>query len=690
MVNVRLSRALVRLILPGAMLIASHAFSLSAPEDIPRAVPISGAVDPSIAPDLPPEEERKIDASLMTQTGARTLALKVPAPRGQITDRTGVALAQNRVANYLALKLPYRENQTETDMLRYARQRVALAYRILGEQFTISDADIVQHYKNRRWLPLTFAPLLDDEQIAKITPQLDAGLILHPVYMRVYPKGDVAPHVIGYVGTKQKLPTGPVVSGDPLWALTQGRAGLESSFDADLEGTMGEVNLLFDTNGTQLAEEMVKRPVPGNNLITTLDAEMQATAERLLKGTGRNGAFVVLDAQNGDVIAMASWPSYDLNDWIPLMTSARYAELTDDPSTPLNPRAYQGLYPPASTFKLPVALAALEFGIITENDYFACPAGMQIGNLWKKNWNKNGESSMNVVDAIKRSCSTWFYTVGMKTGADNIAATAHQLGLGEKTGLPLASEQSGVIPNSAWAKERGIQLYSGHVANMSIGQGDVLATPVQVARMAAAIGNGHVIPRTRLVQQIQDVHGRVVKYFPSEIHSTLVVDQHNLDLVRQGMIAVVNGGSGTARAARNEYVTLAGKTGTGEWSVKENKRLAWFTGFVPAEAPRFAFAVVIEGQPGETIGGGKVAAPLVGEMFNAFYKKEKEGGRLDDYVKAEIVESSGSGERVDHDEDSSGGGQASASDNQEQTQPITEAPKRRTLFERLGIGKKKR
>jgi len=485
-----------------------------------------------------------------------------------------------------------------------------------------------------------------------------------------------------------------VASGDPLWAITQGRAGLEVAYDTDLEGTMGEVNLLFDTNGTQLAEEMVKRPVPGHNVITTLDAEMQATAERLLKSTGRNGAFVVLDAQNGDVIALASWPCYDLNEWIPVMTTARYKELTDDPSTPLIPRAYQGLYPPASAFKLPVALAALESGTITENDYFGCPAGLQIGNLWKKNWNKKGEGSMNVIDAIKRSCSTWFYTVGMKTGADTIAATAHQLGFGAKTGLPLASEQSGVVPNSAWAKERGFQLYSGHVANMAIGQGDVLSTPIQVARMAAALGNGSVVPRARLVQQIQDVHGRVVRFFPPEIHSTLVVDKHNLDLVRQGMIAVVNGGGGTASAARNRYVTLAGKTGTGEWAEKKNTRLAWFAGFVPAEAPRFAFAVVIEGRPGETIGGGKVAAPLVGEMFNAFYKKEKEGGRLDDYVKAEYVESSGSGERVEHDGESSGdgdGGRAVAGGTPpEQGQPITEAPKRRTLFERLGIGKKKR
>ncbi|MGI9242966.1 MAG: peptidoglycan D,D-transpeptidase FtsI family protein [Verrucomicrobiales bacterium] len=630
---------------------------------IPRAIPIaSGSEEPEPEEEKPPvglspmdvasmkapdgperapeKSASKLKASWMTRTDARSFTMLIPAPRGQIVDRWGKPLVQNKVANILSVKLPHGDGASDREVVRYARTRIDLANLVLGAEWEVTDKAILSHNENRRWLPLMFSSALTSEQEETIRPHLDKGMILFPTYVRHYPENNLAAHVVGYAGKTRRLPTGPVASGDPLFPEIEGRDGLEISFDADLQGTAGIANYLFDSDGTELDREIARHPVPGSTVVTTLDLEMQQLAETILKNGVKRGAFVVMNVRTGEVLTLASYPAFNPNDFSPSISQTRFDELQNDPNIPLFARAFRGSYPPASTFKVATALAALESGVITEETEFPCPTVMIIDKRPFRNWNKKSEGDMNVIKAIARSCNPFFFKAGLRAGGDELSSMGTRLGFGQKTGIQLLGEEEGFMPSQGNMRERGKNLSGGHLANASIGQGDVAATPLQVCQMMAGIANGRSVPKARLVMQVQDSNNRVIKHFAPEDKSILNIDQLSLDAVRRGMVDVVNASWGTGKAASNNYVTLAGKTGTGQWGPSSEKRyLAWFAGFVPAEDPEYAFAVLYEGDKGETIGGGRIAAPLAGEFFNAVYRKKKEGGELAGYVRAERIPS---------------------------------------------------
>ncbi|MFT4547926.1 MAG: penicillin-binding protein 2 [Verrucomicrobiales bacterium] len=598
------------------------------------------------APDEPTREPEKaaskLKAEWMTRTDARSFTMLIPAPRGPIVDRWGQPLVQNKVANILAIKLPYLDDTTEREVLSYARTRIDLANRILAQDWQISDEAIIKHFKNRRWLPLMFSSALTPWQEETIEPHLDKGLIKFPTYVRHYPQKKLAAHIVGYAGKTRRLPTGPVVSGDPLFPQIEGRDGLEISFDADLQGTPGVVNYLFGSDGTELDREITRRPIPGSTVVTTLDLEMQQLAEEILENSVKRGAFVVMNINTGEILTMASFPAFDPNDFSPSISQDRFDELQNDPEIPLFARAFRASYPPASTFKIITGLAALESGAITEQTLFPCPPVMMIDSRPFRNWNKKAEDDMNIVVAIARSCNPFFFKAGLKTGGDNLSSMGYRFGYGQKTGIKLFGEEDGFMPSQSNMRERGKNLSGGHLANASIGQGDMLATPLQVCQMMAGIANGRAIPQARLVMQVQDHNNQVVKHFPAVDKNLLNVEKNSLDVIRRGMAKVVNASWGTGKAASNYYVTLAGKTGTGQWGPSADKRyLAWFAGFVPYENPEYAFAVLYEGDKGETIGGGRIAAPLAGRFFNAVYQKKKDGGLLAGYERSSDASSDG-------------------------------------------------
>ena len=587
------------------------------------------------------KKKSNIKAAWETKTEARTLTLKVPAPRGQIIDRNGESLAQNKLGFFVALKFPYLEDRSNENIINYANERIDFVSSLMSRDLSLSDERILSHYKDRRWLPLPFSAMLTNEEKKAFEKNPKPGLELFPTYQRYYPGNGLACHLIGYVGKKAKAPTGPVAPGELLWPVTEGREGLEMTFDDHLQGSTGRINYLFDTNGAKLAEEMVARPVPGNNVVTSIDLEMQSLAEKALESHTERGAFVVMDCHTGDIYAMASRPTYDINVWVPSITSEQFKALQQDSNLPLFPRAFRGQYPPASTFKISVALAALESGTVDQDTLIDCPKSLQIGDKTFRNWSKNKEGKLNVMNAIMRSCNTWFYVVGGDSGGDNIASMAHRFGFGAKTGIPLNAEEDGFIPTDVILREKyGHAFTGGYVAHASIGQGYVLATPIQVAQMMAGVGNGHAVPRPRLVLQVQDLNNNITESFDPEERNALNLDLKNLWLVRQGMIDVVNASAGTAKRARNDHVTMAGKTGTGQWVQNgEDLLISWFAGFAPAEDPRFAFAAICEGNPGEEISGSNKAAPMVGEFFNALYKLKSERGELDGYSKTAIASS---------------------------------------------------
>jgi penicillin-binding protein 2 len=549
---------------------------------------------------------------------ARTVKLEVAAPRGQIVDRNGVPLAQNVVVTYLGVNFSYMDAEPDEKKIAYARERLNKANQLLGKNWTLDDADILDHYKNRRWLPLIFSrlPLPEDDR-KKIEALAMPGLILLPTYQRIYPQQQLAGHIIGYVGKRPPWPKGQVPDGESMWPTAHGVQGLEKSFDQQLTGVDGRVRIIFNEQGERVEEELIRAPVPGLNVVTTLDVEMQRLAEQLTEKHVRRGAFVLMEVQTGDILAMASYPRYDPNEFVPMISADRFNALNTDKEQPLLGRAFQGEYPPASTFKVFSALGLLHAGTITSSSIYDCPSSFTIGDRIARNWNEHGEGRMNVIGALARSCNTWFFAGAMETDPPYITGMGVEFGFGRKTGIPI-EESSGLMPtNEWWMKQYGAKIGRGDLCNISIGQGSVLATPLQIAQAMTGIANRHSFAQSRLVLQVQDFQGQIVDTY-DVVTRDLHVPPRNIDIVQRGMFEVVNNERGTGKNAAHPKIHVSGKTGTGQWKPAKSQNIAWFAGFAPSEYPVYAFAAVYEGQPGEKIGGGSKAAPIIGDFFQEY------------------------------------------------------------------------
>ena len=566
------------------------------------------------------------DGAIITRRDARAITLKIPAPRGMIVDREGEPFAQSEVAYQVALQFRQFENADRDFVVHWARTRINALGSLVPRLVVRTDDELYDHYRHRRWLPLALTGHLGADEARKIEARLESGLVLHPIYRRHYPHGAAAAHVIGYTGNAGKLPTGPINFNEPLWEEGEGRAGLEKLFHAQLEGEPGMKKLIFDENGNKLLEEQIKRPRPGGTLVTTLNRKWQLLAENVLEKGCKRGAFVVIDAATGEVLVLASRPSFDLNRFIPGISETDFKALEQDPSTPLYGRAFQSAYPPASSYKPIVALAALQEGVVDETSLVDCPVAIAIGRTVFNNWSKTPEGPIDVKRALARSCNTWFYQVGIDAGPSSFLTLSRRLGLGERSGLPLIGEAQGLVPDDEWMlKHEKRRILDGDTANLSIGQGTLLASPLQVAQAMAGIANGSILPRLRLVRQVQDRHGRVIEAPVPEPRHELRLDPKAVEIVRQGMADVVNGPGGTGRGAGLGFTTVCGKTGTAQWGPKsKNQRLAWFAGFLSAENPRYAFAVLYEGRPGETVSGGRMAAPMVRRFFDEIEEEIKD------------------------------------------------------------------
>lgn len=559
-----------------------------------------------------------------TQKQARTYLLNIPAPRGQITDRNGAPMAQSRVSYNLGLKFPTPLEFTDSQAITFARSQIMTAEKLLGRKFPVTDESIVQHYKNRGILPFFLAEDLPPDQIAAVSRGLGTGLVLQPSYVRHYPLNALASHIVGYTGRQAPLSVKPIENRDLIFPDTEGREGLEKIFDDELRGTSGVLNLTLNAEGKRTTERVIREPIPGYNIVTTLDLKVQKACEDALASSGRRGAVVVVDPNNGEILGMASKPSFDPNVFIPIIRPEVFDKLNKDPSAPLYPRAFRSAYPPGSTFKTFVGLAALESGMIDAKTRVSCPGGLQVGNFYFRNHHSGNSGNLTLAQALAQSCNTWFYQVGLKIGSQPIIEWAHALGLGKRTGIPLEAEAGGNIPTDDYMlKVHRRKILQGDIANMSIGQGDILITPLQMAQamgVIAAEGNFH---QTRLVKQVQSIDNRVVSAYPDRVRSVLDASEEHFADLRKGLVMVTTEGTGQ-RAATVKGLKVAGKTGTAQWGpVSKRRNAAWFAGFAPAEQPLYAFAAVVEGNPGETLAGGQNAAPVIGAMLSDLLKDYK-------------------------------------------------------------------
>jgi penicillin-binding protein 2 len=444
--------------------------------------------------------------------------------------------------------------------------------------------------------------------------------------VRWYVYGSLAAHLLGYVGMPNDLDKLPDIRNFNFYEPDmEGKAQLELFLNDALKGEPGARILQRNVKGIIEGEVSRKEPVQGNNVFLTIDARIQYFAEQALRAVGR-GAAVVVNPQNGDILAMASVPSYDPNVFIPAIAAKEWNLLTKDETNPLLNRAISA-YAPGSTYKIPIALSGLRAGV--GNRTFNCSGGVTYGNKFMKCWifDKGGShGTLGVSDAIKHSCNAFFYQYGNAAKIDQIVATGNMLGLGQKTGIPLSGEAPGVLPGPAWLAQINPQAHwsDGLTANTSIGQGDVLASPLQMAMVVAAVGNGGTVYYPRLVDRIVAQDGTVTMQEPARLRSNLIADAgltaEQIEKVRRGMWKVVNEDGGTAGRARIKGVEVAGKTGTAQFwrsGVKDNH--TWFISFAPYQDPKYAVVVFVQGAKS----GGGVSAPIAAKILDDILKMDK-------------------------------------------------------------------
>jgi penicillin-binding protein 2 len=561
-----------------------------------------------------------------TQKLARTYVLNIPAPRGQIVDRNGSPLAQTRVSYNIALNFPTPTTFTDAQVMQYAEPQILLARSITGRPIALSQDLLLKHYKNRGVLPLVIAQDLRFEEIEAFKRRKPETLVLLPTYQRFYPNGALAGHLIGYAGRTGRMPDGPIQNNEVLWPGAEGREGLEQTFDDQLQGKEGQYNIAFDATGKKASEQVVIPPQPGYNVVTTIDEAIQRLCEQTLEKSVKRGAIVIIDPNNGDILAMASWPTINPNAFIPNISADAFKALQDDPQIPLLPRAFRSAYPPGSTFKVTSGLAALEEHVVKIDDHFSCPPSLDIGRLTFRNWKKTDAGSLNFADALTQSCNTWFYQVGIKTGSQRLSDWSLRMGFGSRTGIPLAAETEGRVPNDEYMKKvHGRKMLEGDLANFSIGQGDVLITPLQMAQMMAIVGNGGTFFQTRLVKQVQSIDGQIVTAYGVRARAQYDFDPKVLKEVKRAMVQVVSSGMGTAGKASVPNVKVGGKTGTAQWGAgKREQTAAWFAGVAPIDKPRYAFAALYESEVSNSddVHGGSHAAPLIGKVLRELFKEE--------------------------------------------------------------------
>ncbi len=601
--------------------------------------PASSAVQPpppsAASKNVPaPATDLQIQPSWETQKLARTYAFTIPAPRGLITDRNGVPLAQTRIGYNLAIQFPTPLEFSDTQAQRYIADQVSLVRQILRKDVSVDVDNALKHYKARGIMPY-FLPGAQDLKQAEVEAIKRAnlpGLFLQPIYLRHYPQGQSAAHIVGYVGRQGAYPGGAVENNELLWPDFEGRAGLEQTFNQQLTGKPGVMHVTFDAQGKKSAEKISQAPIPGQNVVTTLDMKLQGLVEKSILSTGRPGAMVLTDPGTGEILALASIPSFDPNLWIPYMPTETFNRLKDDPSYPLIPRAYQSAYPPGSTWKIITGLASMNDGYVDPDDEFEGSPSMEIAGRTFHNHTKRHQGMLAFPAALMVSCNTYFYRVGLKTGAQPIVDYAARLGFGRKTGIPLGGEEDGNLPTKDYMlKVHKRPFMPGDVANLSIGQGDLLVTPLQLAHAMGAIANGGTVYQPRLVLQVQGPDQKITLGYEMRVKDQIEIDGNVLKAIKEGMVNVVQGRGGTATASAIPGVLMAAKTGTAQWgSGAKEKVAAWFAGFAPAERPKYAFAAVYEGKEArDDVHGGSHAAPIVSRVLKDVLKpevKDKKGG----------------------------------------------------------------
>ncbi len=536
--------------------------------------------------------------------------IRLPAVRGRIFDRNGICLADNRPVYRIGLfpgelRRPGPLGRT-VDAVMETAQRIG---ELIGYPPDLTREQVVRHLRTRQPLMLIGWSDVDPQTLAAFAERAPgvSGADIDVVPRRTYPEGPALAHVVGYVGQPDRSEATDVGKYHFYVPSLVGKSGIEASMEDVLAGQAGGQLVRVDVSGYKFGEITQREAVPGDHVVLSIDVRCQKRVYDLMKG--RVGAVVVVDPRNGDVLAMVSSPSFNPNQLISPVDPVVWAALRDDPDHPLVDRAIRGLYMPGSTFKPIVALAGLAAGVFDPRDRVVCRGVYRVGNRPFRCWYAPGHGPLDLRGALCHSCNVFFYGEGLKTGPEAIEAMARAFGLGERTGIALPHESAGIVRRRRPGER--IEWYDGDTANLSIGQGRIAATPLQMAMAAAALANGGILYEPRLVLRVTGPDGRVIESRAPVVRRRIDVDPSDFQAVREGMLAVVQDPMGTGREARVPGVRIAGKTGTAQRASDSQVKDTWFIGFAPFERPRYAVAVVVE--KGQS--GGKTAAPIGGRIF---------------------------------------------------------------------------
>jgi penicillin-binding protein 2 len=484
---------------------------------------------------------------------------------------------------------------------------------------------------NRRspFVPVTIADRVSWDDVAKVAVNAPAlpGVLPEMGLSRIYPMGEDFAHVVGYVGPVSDYDLERIDDRDPLLQIPRfqiGKTGVEAAYESSLRGKAGTSRVEVNAVGRVMRELTREEGEQGASVQLTINHALQNFCEARL--AGESAAVVVMDTRNGDLLAMASAPSFDPNKFVRGISSQDYSALLEDPYRPLPNKASQGIYPPGSTFKMVTALAALEDGLISLDDTFTCRGFLEVSGRRFHCWSRGGHGKVDLVRSLRESCDVYYYELSQLVGIERITAMAHKLGLGQRHDVSTGSVAEGLMPTKAWKREvRGAEWLIGDTLNATIGQGYVLASPLQLAVMTARISTGTAI-RPRMVRAIDGVEEPVLGL------EALDIDPVHLDAVRLGMYEVVNGQRGTAGSSRvvADGLRIAGKTGTSQVrnitaaerasGVTSNDDLPWerrdhalFVGYAPHDLPEIAVSVVVE----HGGGGSTAAAPIARDVLLA-------------------------------------------------------------------------
>lgn len=556
--------------------------------------------------------------TMLAEDNRISLRLLAP-PRGLIVDRFGVPMALNE----------------QNFRLTLVSERAGDPSQILSQVATLIPFSEVERrrvmrdiQRSRAFAPVTVKENLTWEQVAAIEVNLPdlPGMSIDVGQVRSYPFGEATAHILGYVGAvnEQELADG---KGDPLLEQPDfriGKNGLEKQHDLALRGSAGNLQLEVNAVGRVIRELSREEGDAGRQVTLTLDAKLQHYVQQRLSSE-RSAAAVVMDIHTGGILALCSWPSFDPNQFAMGISTEQYKALLADETSPLSNKAIAGQYAPGSTFKMMVGLAALEAGVVGPDFRVFCPGHYELGSHRFHCWKKGGHGTVNMHEAVKQSCDTYFYEVSRRVGIDRIAKMARLFGLGQRTELDLPGERPGLVPDEVWKRRTMKDVWHpGETLIASIGQGYMLSTPLQLAVMTSRLVNGGRAVKPHLTRAVENLYREQTEW------PALDIKPEHMELMIKAMNAVTGEPGGTAFGHRITHAGLemGGKTGTSQvrritmaersTGVKKNEDLPWrerdhalFVGYAPVQAPRYAVALIIE----HGGSGGKVAAPMARDIL---------------------------------------------------------------------------